>query len=461
MALRGYQLECIASTLQLFAQGVRRIAVSLPVGSGKTVVFAHLIPQLPPLPGRRGRVLVLAHRTELLEQAAARISGANPRLRVGVEQGSVRAASDADVVVASVPTLGRSRSARLAALKPSDFSAIIIDEAHHAAAGSYLRILEHFGARVPTSPLYVWGCSATLRRHDALSLDGVFDQIGFSRTLLDMWRDHWLVRPRSVKVQTTTQLAGLSTNGTSHDFALQPLAKTVNTPERNQMVVRAWLEKAYQQGRHSTLVFAVDVAHVKALEAEFRAAGIDARSVDGGTAADVRADNLELFRLRQFPVLINCGVYTEGTDIPCVDCLVFARPTRSPVLFQQMLGRGLRLHPDKRDCLCIDVVDNMTSHNIITLPSLLGLVPTFDAHGADIVQTFDDMVRLAEQHPSIAMLPSLAEAQAQIDCMTPYEATEIPFVPTLTGSLDNAHHRLTDVCAAWFSSLFFMLRATF
>ncbi len=118
--LRPYQLECIAQSLRAFAAGVRRVAVSLPVGSGKTVVFAHLIPQLPPLPGRGNRVLVLAHRTELLTQAAARISAANPHLVVAVEQGKDRA-ENADVVIASVPTLGRQDTTRLAALQPESF----------------------------------------------------------------------------------------------------------------------------------------------------------------------------------------------------------------------------------------------------------------------------------------------------------------------------------------------------
>ncbi len=120
---------------------------------------------------------------------------------MALEQGASQTdPATADVVVGSVPTLGRAGSVRLGAFDPADFKCIVIDEAHHAAAASYRRILHHFGAHTPESRVLVWGCSATLRRHDGLSLEGVFDQIGYTRTLFDMWDDQWLVRPRAVKV---------------------------------------------------------------------------------------------------------------------------------------------------------------------------------------------------------------------------------------------------------------------
>lgn len=146
VTLRSYQKDCVEASLQAMAAGQRRIAVSLPVGSGKTTVFSSLIPKIPdPVPGAR-RTLVLAHRTELLEQACARISEQNPSLSVEIEQGKRVASAAADVVVASVPTLGRSGSPRLSKFSPTHFKAIIIDEAHHSTSSTYLRILDHFGA---------------------------------------------------------------------------------------------------------------------------------------------------------------------------------------------------------------------------------------------------------------------------------------------------------------------------
>lgn len=143
--LRPYQEECIQQTLREAAAGTRRMAVSLPVGSGKTVIFAQLLARLPPPSPRRTQTLVLAHRTELLEQALARIRAANPQLRVELDQGSSAASPDADVVVASVARWGRTGAAAVTAFDRRRLKCIIIDEAHHAAASSYLRILDHFG----------------------------------------------------------------------------------------------------------------------------------------------------------------------------------------------------------------------------------------------------------------------------------------------------------------------------
>lgn len=272
------------------------------------------------------------------------------------------------------------------------------------------------GARDPASPIVVWGCSATLRRHDALSLGAVFDkvsspghksskkkskktillfQIVYEHSLLDMWSEGYLARPRVVHVQTTADLRDVRTASRTKDFAVGALARRTNTPQRNRQIVAAWLQHAHGR-RQSTLVFGVDVRHILELEACFREAGVEAHAVHGRTPPDQRALLVENFRQRQFPVLINCSVFTEGTDIPGIDCLVLARPTRSAVLFQQMLGRGLRLHPDKTDCLCLDVCDIVDQATIITMPTLMGLVPSFDARGGDIVGVYEKMVKLAQ-----------------------------------------------------------------
>jgi ATP-dependent helicase IRC3 len=126
-------------------------------------------------------------------------------------------------------------------------------------------------------------------------------------------------------------------------------------------------------GRTSTLGFAVDIQHVKDLTAAFRMKDIDARYLTSETSSDERADLLHAFRQGEFPVLINCGILTEGTDIPNIDCLLMARPTRSQVLFLQMIGRGMRLSPGKSDCLTLDFVDTMQRQGLTTVPVLLGL----------------------------------------------------------------------------------------
>ncbi|RKP09189.1 P-loop containing nucleoside triphosphate hydrolase protein, partial [Thamnocephalis sphaerospora] len=374
--LRPYQQECIDECLKHYAKGIRRQVVSLPVGSGKTVgtatvIFSNLITRIPPPKPKATRTLVVAHREELIMQAAKQIARFAPHLRVDVDQGVRHAIpASADVVVASVPTLGRKGSSRLEKYDPDEFKCIIIDEAHHAAAASYRRILDHFGMSTETdSHVFVWGCSATVRRHDRARLDGAFDFIAYHKDFMEMVDERWLSDLRVTTITTNVDLNKV--RSLANEFQQKQLSNAVNTPERNELVVRSFLE--YGTGRRSILGFAVDVQHVKDLTAAFRAHGIDARYLTGTTPSDERAELLENFRNHSFPVLINCGILTEGTDIPNIDCLLMARPTRSQVLFQQMLGRGMRLSPHKKDCLVLDFVDSVQRQSLVTIPTLLGL----------------------------------------------------------------------------------------
>ncbi|RKP23421.1 P-loop containing nucleoside triphosphate hydrolase protein [Syncephalis pseudoplumigaleata] len=376
VSLRKYQQECIEQCLAHYHNGIKRQVVSLPVGSGKTVIFSNLISCIPPPTPRATRTLVIAHREELLNQAAKQIARFAPHLRVAIDQGSRHAIpSTADVIVASVPSLGRKGSSRLAKYMPEEFKCIIIDEAHHAAAASYQRILAHFGVghAASSSPfdshIFVWGCSATVRRHDRVRLDGAFDYIAYHKDFLEMIEEGWLSNLRVTTIQTRVDLSKVKSLG--DDFQQRQLANAVNTPERNELVVRSYLN--YAKDRRSTLGFAVDIQHVKDLTAAFRMKDIDARYLTSETRTDERADLLGAFRRGDFPVLINCGILTEGTDIPNIDCLLMARPTRSQVLFLQMIGRGMRLSPNKTDCLTLDFVDTMQRQGLTTVPTLLGL----------------------------------------------------------------------------------------
>jgi ATP-dependent helicase IRC3 len=156
--------------------------------------MSHLIPKIPSHSPLATKVLVLAHRKELLTQAQAQIQRANPGLSVQVEQGRNKFDIDkTDVIVASVPALGRNVSSRLEKYDPSQFKAIIIDEAHHAAAASYSNILKHFNVvdSETASNIFLWGCSATLRRHDGLALGTIFDKVTFHVDFLAMIENKW------------------------------------------------------------------------------------------------------------------------------------------------------------------------------------------------------------------------------------------------------------------------------
>ncbi|KAJ1878237.1 DEAD DEAH box helicase [Coemansia sp. RSA 1722] len=438
--LRPYQSECIDKCLQSLEQGIRRQAVSLPVGSGKTVIFSNLIRRIPPPSPIASKVLVLAHREELLVQAATQIQRASPDLIVDIDQGRRVANPAADVIVASVPTLGRSHSDRLLKYDPMRFKCLIIDEAHHAAAESYSKIIEHFDR---TGDLVVWGCSATLHRYDGLKLTKAFDKIVYQKHFIQMIKDKWLCGMRIVTVKTCSTIDRVrKLNG---DFATSSLSSAVNNDERNLAVVKAY--DKYARKRSSTLVFAVDVKHAVSLRDEFRAFGIHAEAVLGKTSIAERERILADFRNRKLPVLVNCGILTEGTDIPNIDCVMMARPTRSPVLFQQMIGRGMRLSPGKTDCLIVDFVDSFGGELVqITVPTLMGLDPALALSETDIV----DKESLARQQslfieqrppPEPIVDPHL---QAEMRMLKRFEEQENAALKELPRSLESIGFRATE-----------------
>ena len=174
------------------------------------------------------------------------------------------------------------------------------------------------------------------------------------------------------------------------DFQAKDLSKAVNTRQTNEITVRAWLSCAEE--RKSTLVFCVDLAHLSALTTEFRRHGIDAKSITGDTTTAERSNRLDAFRNGEYPVLLNCGVFTEGTDIPNIDCVLLARPTRSRNLLVQMIGRGMRLHPGKVNCHVIDMVASLEA-GVVSTPTLFGLDPGELIKDADL----EHMLQLKER----------------------------------------------------------------
>jgi ATP-dependent helicase IRC3 len=369
------------------------VAISLPPGSGKTHIFAELIPLVTPpadLPSAT-RVLVLVQRKELLDQTISVIRKTLPHLRVKAEVARHADVQGADVVVASVASLGRAASeSRRARFKCEDFKLVLIDEAHHTTSDTHQRILQHLNVVEPAdassdrtgsvttcgaagkgvslnhTPL-VLGCSATMFRHDGVALD-MYEEIVFHRPLSELVEAGYLA-PHQVKRVYTPDLAHVGIR--YGDYSLTALSAMLNTPQHNAMVVDNW--RLLARERKSTLVFCVGVNHMKALTAEFHKQGVNARPISGCTSDAERAQTLRDFSAGLVPVLLNVTVFTEGTDLPCIDCIVFSRATKSQGLFQQMRGRGLRLYPGKKDCLCLDFVGNFERLETEGEPLLTGM----------------------------------------------------------------------------------------
>ncbi len=423
--LRPYQSEALQLCKERYEAGIRRQLIAMPTGTGKTVVFAHAKKQL----GLNGRVLVVVHRRELVDQAcrAFRKLGYNP----GREMGDESSYSGNEVVVASVQTLGKTNTRRLRKFDPNDFGLLICDEAHHSVANSYQNVYEHFGVLDGRSKSLLLGVTATPVRSDGKSLGDVFQEIVYHMDIRKAVIDGWLVDIKGVRARTESNLDNVRVLP-SGDFDPVRLSGAINTQVRNALVLKTWKERA--EGRQ-TIVFCADVQHAKDMAKTFQCAGVKAEAIWGDDRD--RSEKLRKHKAREFSVLTNCEVLTEGYDDWSVSCIVMARPTQSELLFVQMAGRGTRIPRDiknlnsakaeglplaKADCLIIDVVDNTAKHSLITLPMLFGCTSSYDYNGRSAVN----------DHPKDhSLLPGRAAHPAVIAGVKPLIQPGVP--PALPG----------------------------
>jgi superfamily II DNA or RNA helicase len=390
--LRDYQFEALARVRDAYKAGKRRVLVSLPTGTGKTVVFAHFPKELR----MKKRLLVLAHREELLQQAADKFRMVDGALKIGIERAESYAPEDSQVVIASVPTLARADGVRLSRLNPESFSIVVVDEAHHAVAESYRRIFRHLGILSAESSRYLVGFTATPRRGDNQGLGEVFEEVCYARDLRQMISAGHLCQIRGWRVDT-----GLSLNGVSvrhGDFVEGQLARVVNTPSRNKLLTVAYMRLT---NHRRALVFCVDVKHAKDVCDTFKEAGIRAETVWGEMPGAERRETLGRFSRGEVQVLTNCNLLTEGFDEPAINCVMMARPTKSKLLYAQMVGRGTRLHPGKTDLMVVDLVDNSQSHTLPGLYSLFDLPSKLNLGGARALEVERVLRRLIVEKPWI------------------------------------------------------------
>lgn len=332
MQLRPYQQEAI-DIIQ--AQPPGRYLVQMATGLGKTVTFASI--------PRQGRVLLISHREELVSQP-----GKYYDCSFGVERADQKSHGE-EVVSASVQSLVR----RLDRFAPDDFDMVIVDEAHHAAAGTYRKILDHF------TPRLTLGFTATPNRGDKVRLDDIFQKIIFSRDLRWGIKNGYLCDILCKRVEIGYDLSKVHTR--MGDYAPGELAEAMGGTA--DAIAQTYREHA--QG--PTLIFAVNVAQSEEISSK----------IPGSVAVTGQTKNREeiirRFTEGEIPCLVNVMVFTEGTDIPRVETVIIARPTQSDALYTQMVGRGLRLWPGKEKLTLIDCVGTTGKDSLCTAPSLLGL----------------------------------------------------------------------------------------
>lgn len=407
MKLRPYQQEALDSMLQAESNGISKQLVVLPTGAGKTVLFA----QLPIMRKDSLPMLVLAHRSELLIQAKDKIETINKDLSVGIEQAENKAGYS-DVVIASVPTLGRESSSRIEQYPKDYFKTIVVDEAHHAAAPSYRRILDYF------KPDLLLGVTATPQRSDSVRLIDVFQEIVYYKSIQDLIKEGWLSPLVGYRVKTSTDISDVEIqNG---EYKQDQLIEAIDNPSRNNSIVTAYNDLANAK---KTVVFAAGVDHAGNLGEAFRKNGSSVRVIIGTTPEEERRQILSDFKSGAVTVLVNVGVLTEGFDEPSIEAIILAKPTRSSLLYTQIVGRGTRLFEGKEHCMIIDIADTTRGKKPIGLPTLLGMPAEFDLQGQSLTDIADEFEKLKETAPgeasTVLNMEDITNAYKRIDLFMP------------------------------------------
>jgi superfamily II DNA or RNA helicase len=336
------------------------------------------------------RVMVIAHREELIHQGADKIhavTGDRPNIEKAEQYSNERTMFPSKCVVASVQTLNAKMGGdrRMSRFDPSEFSLLIIDEAHHAVATSYRNVIEHFRTN---SDCKVLGVTATPDRSDEIAMKEVFESVAFEYGLIDATRDGWLVPVRSMPARIL-DLDFSSVRDVAGDFHQGELSAIM---EREGNLHGVADETIRRMGGRKVLIFCVSVAQSKLLSEIFdRHRPGCARFISGETPSDERRQLLRDYASGKFQILVNCMVATEGFDCPDIGMVVIARPTKSRSLYAQMVGRGTRPLPGlvdgletaeqrnraiaaspKPDCLILDFCGNAGRHSLASLADILG-----------------------------------------------------------------------------------------
>lgn len=344
MELRPYQQEAMDAILEAWENGTNKTLLVLPTGCGKTIVFAKVTEECV----RQGnRVLILAHRGELLEQAADKIAKATGLMCATEKAEETCLGSWFRITVGSVQSM--MRESRLSRFPDDYFDTIIIDEAHHCISDSYQRVLRHF----PEAK--VLGVTATPDRGDMKNLGQVFESLAYEYTLPRAIKEGYLSPIKAVTIPLKVDLTGVGVQ--SGDFkvgdlgtALDPYLEGITTE----------MEKYCREKK--TVVFLPLVKTSQKFRDILNAHGFQAAEVNG--ESQDRAEILREFDSGRYNVLCNSMLLTEGWDCPSVDCIVVLRPTKVRSLYCQMVGRGTRLSPGKDHLLLLDFLWHTERHEL-------------------------------------------------------------------------------------------------
>lgn len=352
MELRYYQKQAITNIKNEWNEGNDKTLIVLATGTGKTIVFSSLTNDCVK-DGKR--VLVLAHREELLDQASNKLESIC-HIKPQIEKASLHASKSSKIVVASMSSMAQSN--RLKRFKKDDFDIIIIDEAHHVLSKSYKKIFTHFNKSK------VLGVTATPNRHDKKKLGTFFDSLAYEYTIKQAVDDHYLVPLKALTIPLKIDISKVKVTkygnyeekqlGNTLEPYLDKIAKNIDKYAKNRKTV--------------IFVPLIKTAHkmVKIMNDNgFKAIEVDGKSKD-------RKDIIHDFENGKYNVIVNSMLLTEGWDCPSVDCVIVLRPTQSTTLYTQMIGRGVRPYKDKEDLLILDFLWQTYNHDLCRPTVLVG-----------------------------------------------------------------------------------------
>ena len=343
LELKQHQREAL-DALQAMRNRHETIALLYhATGTGKTVTAV--------MDAKRcgGRTLFLAHTQELVNQAADTFRNLWPEVTVGRYMEAIKE-PDAHVVCGSVQSV----ALHLEDFREDAFSYLIVDEAHHAAADTYQKILAYF------HPTFTLGLTATPERtDDNRAILDIFKNTAHKPDIQTAVEIGELVPIRCIRIHTNIDLTRVRFN--SVQYNIRDLESKIYVPERNRLIVDTWLQ--YVRNKR-TVVFCASVRHAEEIAELFRQAGVSAAAVSGGMKPAERREFQDRFVRREILVLCACDLLNEGWDCPEIEVLFMARPTMSRVLYTQQLGRGMRLFPGKESLMVFDFVDNASQYNM-------------------------------------------------------------------------------------------------
>jgi DNA repair protein RadD len=366
--LREYQHRGVGEIRTAFAAGRRRVLYQAPTGSGKTILFLFVVMNAV---ARGRRVLIVVHRQELIDQVTVALAGAG--VWFGVIAAGFPERPLAPVQVASINTLAH----RLHRFSDA-FDLVVIDECHHAVAPSWRRVL------TAMKRAKFLGVTATPARMDGRGLGSIFDYLVMGPDVRELICHGYLAAYRVHVPAKLPDLTRISTR--AGDYSVDELAAVMKNERLSDDAIADYLRLAPNK---PAVVFCVDVAHSMAVANRFRSRRIAATHVDGDTERGHRREMIAALGTGRIKVLCNCGLISEGVDVPAIAAAILLRPTKSLTVSLQQIGRALRPAPDKEAAVILDHVGNVLRHGLPDQPrawSLAGAKPTAIDYGDRLIR---------------------------------------------------------------------------